>query len=58
MGKCVLSGGSIGEWGNNPYPLAAEGECCDVCNAGRVLPERIRLTEKTDVEGIECTSAR
>ena len=42
--KCILCGGSIGEWGNNPYPLAEKGECCNTCNTERVVPERLRLT--------------
>ena len=42
--NCVLCGGSIGEWGNNPYPLAEKGECCNACNTERVVPERLRLT--------------
>ena len=44
--KCILCGGSIGEWGNNPYPLAEEGECCSTCNTERVVPERIRQREQ------------
>jgi hypothetical protein len=44
LGKCVLCGGFIGEWGNNPYPLAEKGECCNTCNTERVVPERLRLT--------------
>ena len=43
--KCILCGGSIGEWGNNPYPLAEEGECCSTCDTERVVPERIRRTQ-------------
>lgn len=30
---CVLCGRPIMGWGNNPYPLAEDGECCDQCNA-------------------------
>ena len=32
-GTCVLCGRPIRGWGNNPYPLAEDGECCDDCNA-------------------------
>ena len=42
--KCILCGESIGEWGNNPYPLAEKGECCNTCNTERVVPERLRVT--------------
>lgn len=31
-GRCVLCGRPITGWGNNPYPLAEDGECCDDCN--------------------------
>ena len=31
-GTCVLCGRPITGWGNNPYPLAEDGECCDQCN--------------------------
>ena len=47
---CVLCGGSLeanarGAWleGNNPTPLADEGECCDICDLTRVLPARLSL---------------
>ena len=30
--ECVLCGENFNEYGNNPYPLAEEGECCDSCN--------------------------
>ena len=30
--ECVLCGEKSNEYGNNPYPLAEEGECCDSCN--------------------------
>ena len=29
---CVLCNEQVEEWGNNPYPLAEEGQCCDSCN--------------------------
>lgn len=31
--KCVLCGKDLeNEYGNNPWPLAEEGVCCDECN--------------------------
>ena len=39
-GTCVLCGRPITGWGNNPYPLAEDGECCDQCN-GRVIQARL-----------------
>lgn len=38
---CVLCGGVIEGYGNNPYPLAEEGRCCDLCNM-LVVEERIK----------------
>ena len=39
--NCVLCGAPITGYGNNPAPLA-EGRCCDVCNATKVLPYRMQ----------------
>jgi hypothetical protein len=30
------------EWGNNPYPVTQEGECCDKCNDSVVIPARLK----------------
>ena len=38
--KCVLCGKKIKGWGNNPYPLAEKGECCNACNE-KVIAARI-----------------
>ena len=38
--RCVLCGRPITGWGNNPYPLAEDGECCDRCN-GLVIQARL-----------------
>ena len=40
--KCVLCGCEFNEWGNNPWPLADDGWCCDTCNATKVIPARLR----------------
>lgn len=41
--KCVLCGNKIFGWGNNPMPLATEGECCGICNDTKVIPARIEM---------------
>jgi len=47
MTLCCLCGNPLTAWdnsrgmGNNPWPLAKEGRCCDDCNADYVLPARI-----------------
>jgi hypothetical protein len=28
--------------GNNPWPIAADGQCCDDCNARTVFPARLK----------------
>ena len=39
--KCCFCDKSYGKYGNNPYPVQANGRCCDSCNQSVVL--RIRL---------------
>lgn len=38
---CVLCGRTFDGWGNDPYPLASHGECCDECNS-KVVEARLR----------------
>ena len=38
---CCLCGGEFGGYGNNPAPLKDSGECCDRCNAEKVIPARL-----------------
>jgi len=40
---CVLCGKAFNGFGNNPWPLAESGECCDKCNLERVVPARIEV---------------
>ena len=35
--KCCLCGCDYDEFGNNPFPLANEGKCCDTCNEQVVM---------------------
>lgn len=40
--KCCICGNPIlDKFGNNPYPVKAEGRCCDECNWEYVIPARI-----------------
>ena len=56
MNKCCICGREFEGWGNNPWPLETDGECCDECNMEYVIPARLimRQTEqrptKEDVE--------
>lgn len=49
--KCVICGkwcygwGDHQQYGNNPYPLADDGECCDECNKMVVTERIIRYRE-------------
>lgn len=42
---CCICGKEFEGWGNNPYPVKEEGECCDECNFMYVLPARIKNLE-------------
>lgn len=39
--KCCICGQPLGQWGNNPYPVKSEGQCCDQCNMAVVIPARL-----------------
>lgn len=39
--RCVLCGGPVEGYGNNPAPLAEDGSACNGCNATKVIPARI-----------------
>jgi hypothetical protein len=38
---CVLCGRHIAGFGNNPWPLAEEGRCCNDCDDLKVIPARM-----------------
>ena len=40
---CCLCGKKLERWGNDPWPLAEDGECCDECNYKKVIPARIEM---------------
>ena len=40
---CCICKKTVTGYGNNPFPVATDGLCCDECNSHRVIPERIRL---------------
>lgn len=51
---CVLCKKDIkGEWGNNPWPLAEKGQCCNVCNT-KVIAQRLEdhMKNKNSGSGI------
>ena len=50
--KCVLCGKDIIGFGNNPYPLAESGRCCDECN-DRVTAVRIAGITGEDPRDLE-----
>lgn len=39
--ECVICGKEFAGYGNNPWPVAKEGKCCDECNFDVVLPARL-----------------
>ena len=48
MKECVICGEKFNDWGNNPWPIKDEGECCEFCNMTKVLPARIKRVRKND----------
>ena len=40
---CCICGRKFTGWGNNPYPMKDQGECCDSCNQRYVIPARLAL---------------
>jgi len=42
--RCCICGKAFVGFGNNPWPVTndADARCCDSCNAGIVVPTRIR----------------
>ena len=42
-------------YGNNPHPLADEGQCCDECNMFKVIPARM---ERSYVDPIKCVEKK
>lgn len=41
--KCCICGKRFTGWGNNPWPVKEEGECCNECNRKKVIPARIEM---------------
>lgn len=39
---CCICGKQFTEYGNNPWPVKAEGICCNACNLNVVIPTRIK----------------
>lgn len=53
--KCCLCGRECeNEWGNNPWPLAEKGVCCDECN-DKVVAARIAQATGEDIESLTAT---
>ena len=44
--KCVICGKIIDQYGNDPWPVNMEGECCDECNERVVVPARLKMLRK------------
>jgi hypothetical protein len=64
ISKCILCGDDYRGWGNNPEPVASfdDGQCCNVCNAMRVIPARIQAAgdeqPSMDEDGVGCRNDR
>lgn len=40
---CCICGNTFVGWGNNPWPVKDDGECCDECNDKVVLIARLKM---------------
>ena len=48
---CCICGEPFLGYGNNPWPVEEDGECCDVCNITVVIPARMsQMREDSDEE--------
>lgn len=43
---CCICGKKFYGYGNNPEPVKKDGECCEMCNLGFVIPARIAKVYK------------
>lgn len=41
---CCICGKKFTGWGNNPWPVADDGSCCNECNMSKVIPARLEAT--------------
>lgn len=48
--KCCICFKYFEGYGNNPYPVLKEGECCNECNQKYVIPARISLMKIKEKE--------
>ena len=52
--KCCICGKEFVGWGNNPYPVKDDGECCDMCKFQEVLPARLRQMNERERYELQC----
>lgn len=43
---CCICGKEFEEFGNNPWPVKDEGQCCNKCNRTKVIPTRFATLER------------
>ena len=44
--ECCICGKEFTGYGNNPWPIMKDGQCCDECNFEIVLPARLQGNSK------------
>lgn len=47
--KCCICGQEFEGYGNNPWPVKENGECCDKCNYEKVIPARINQLNNKEI---------
>lgn len=45
---CCICNQPITGWGNNPWPVAKDGECCEHCNYTVVIPARLKKMKENN----------
>ena len=51
---CCICGKEFKGYGNNPWPVKEEGECCDQCNWDEVIPARVRESNERERYDLQC----
>jgi hypothetical protein len=47
---CICGDEDFIGYGNNPWPVAEEGECCDQCNSDTVIPARLKMMQEGNAD--------
>ena len=54
--KCCICGQLFEGWGNNPWPVVKDGNCCNECNINVVVPARIEMMNRANPNLSKCVT--